>query len=91
MAACVVAAGLTRRVPFGTAITVWNRGGLARARAEADGCVTLSGNATFEWAGEVEVDVAAGTARDLVVTRRFEAEVTAWAAARGDPLATQAR
>ena len=91
MAAGTVAAGLTGRVAFGTPITVWNRGGPVRAQAEADGVVTLSGNATFEWAGAVEVDPATGRAGDLVITERFEAEACAWDAAREDPISGQAR
>lgn len=85
MAAAAVAAGLTGRVPFGTAMTVDTLGGPARALAEADGTVTLSGNATFEWEGEAAI--AEGRVTELVVTRRFEEEVEAWAAA----LAGQAR
>ncbi len=88
MAAATVAAGLTGRVPFGTEIVVRSPGGPARARAEADGRVTLSGNATFEWMGEVEI--ADGRADGLIVTRRFEAEAAAWAAA-WDPVAAQGR
>jgi len=41
--------------------------------------VTLSGNATVEWAGEVEVDLATGAASGLVVTERFDDEAAAWA------------
>jgi diaminopimelate epimerase len=76
MAASAFAAGLTGRVPFGTAITVWNRGGPVRARAEATGMVTLSGNATFEWQGEAEL--VDGRIAGLVVLRRFEEETRAW-------------
>lgn len=85
MAAAAVAAGLTGRVPFGTAVTINNRGGPARARAEADGRVTLSGNATFEWEGEIEW--SGERARDLRVLRRFDQEIAAWSAARGEPVA----
>jgi diaminopimelate epimerase len=42
--------------------------------------VTIAGNATFEWEGEVTVDLAAETAHDLAVTRRREDEVAAWQA-----------
>ena len=80
MAASTFAAGLTGRVPFGTEITVFNRGGQVRAQAERDGMVRLSGNATWEFAGTVEVDLATGTASDLVITRRYPAEIAAWAA-----------
>jgi diaminopimelate epimerase len=78
MAASTYAACLTGRVSFGREITVFNRGGLVRAQAEADGMVRLSGNATFEWAGTIAVDVARGVARDLTVTARFDAEAAAW-------------
>ena len=40
--------------------------------------MTLAGNATWEWEGEV--DVAGGAASGLVVTRRYGDEVTAWEA-----------
>ena len=82
-AAATVAAGLTGRIAFGTPVTVWNKGGPVRARAEADGRVTLSGNATFEWAAAAEVE--AGRAGAPVVLRRFEAEIAAWEAALADP------
>lgn len=81
MAASVYAAGLTGRAAFGREIAVFNKGGLVRGAAEADGRVTILGNATFEWDGEVEVDPAAATARDLRVTRRRDAEIAAWDAA----------
>jgi diaminopimelate epimerase len=83
MAASVFAACLTGRVSFGGEITVFNRGGLVRAQAERDGMVRLSGNATWVYAGSVEVDAAAGIARDLIVTQRYDEEVAAWAAAVG--------
>ncbi|KQN19372.1 diaminopimelate epimerase [Sphingomonas sp. Leaf33] len=82
MAASTFAAGLTGRVPFGTWTTVFNPGGRVRARAEAPtdgGMVTIQGNATFEWDGEIKVDLASGMASGLVVTRRREHEVAAWA------------
>ncbi|WP_375427915.1 diaminopimelate epimerase [uncultured Sphingomonas sp.] len=91
MASTAVAAGLTGRAAFGTAITVSSPGGPVRARAEADGLVTLSGNATFEWTGEAEVDLAVGRVVGLVVTARFEAEIAAWDAARLDPAAAYGR
>jgi diaminopimelate epimerase len=77
MAASTYAACLNGRKAFDTPVTVLNRGGLVRAVAGADGMVTLSGNATFEWAGEVTV--TDGVASDLLVTKRFDAEVAAWA------------
>jgi diaminopimelate epimerase len=81
MGAATFAAGLTGRLAFDASVTVRNRGGLVRAVASADGMVTLSGNATFEWAGAVSVET--GAARDLVVSRRFGDEVAAWAAVSG--------
>ena len=77
MAASTYAACLNGHKAFDAPVTVLNRGGLVRAVAGEDGMVTLSGNATFEWAGEVTVEN--GVARDLVVTERFDAEVAAWA------------
>ena len=80
MASSTYAACLTGRWRWGAPVTVFNRGGLVRAAAAEDGMVTLSGNATFEWAGEVEVDLATGAAGRVTVTRRYDDEVTAWAA-----------
>ncbi|WP_375382392.1 diaminopimelate epimerase [uncultured Sphingomonas sp.] len=85
MAASMVAAAITRRMSWDTPVTVLNRGGRVRATAGSDGFATISGNATWEWAGEVDVDVegglATGVASGLVVTKRFDDEVAAWAAA----------
>ena len=78
MAASTFAAALTGRIDFGGAVTVLNRGGFVRAQAESDGMVTLTGNATYEWEGEVEVDLARGTAGAGTVTRRYDEEVAAW-------------
>ncbi|MGN6277228.1 MAG: diaminopimelate epimerase [Sphingomonas sp.] len=80
MAASVVAAGLTRRIAFGSEVTVHNAGGLVRGRAEDDLTVRLSGNATYEWAGTAEVDLARGRAGDVTVQRYFNDEIAAWAA-----------
>ena len=79
MAASTFAACLTERMRFDGAITVFNAGGLVRARAAADGMVRLSGNATFEWAGTIAVDPDTGAAGPLEVTGRFDAEAVAWA------------
>lgn len=84
MAASAHVAGLTGRIPFGSWITVHNPGGRVRARAEGPAGgdqVTIAGNATFEWDGEIEVDPATGEAGPLTVTRRRDDEVAAWAAA----------
>lgn len=80
MGAATFVAGLTGRLPFDRTVTVRNRGGLVRASASEAGMVTLSGNATVEWTGQVTVDLSCGTAGDLVVTRRHEDETAAWAA-----------
>lgn len=80
MGAATFVAGLTGRLPFDRTVTVRNRGGLVRASASEAGMVTLSGNATVEWTGQVTVDLSRGTAGELVVTRRHEDETAAWAA-----------
>jgi len=79
MAASTYTACLTGRVPFARALTVFNRGGKVRAEALDDGMVTLSGNATVEWRGSVEVDWQAGRADALEVECRYDDEVAAWA------------
>ncbi|SEL06102.1 diaminopimelate epimerase [Sphingomonas palmae] len=78
MAASTYAACLTGRVEFGREIIVLNRGGMVRARAEVDAMVTLHGNATWEWDGEVEVDLAVERAGEVTVLHRYEHEVAAW-------------
>ncbi len=81
MAASTWAACLTERRAWGEWLTVLNRGGRVRARAEENGSVTLAGNATWDWEGTVEV--SDGVASGLVVTRRYEDEVGAWEGAKG--------
>jgi len=80
MAASTYAACLTGRIAYDTPTTVFNKGGLVRAEAGADGMVTLSGNATVEWSGSVTVDLESGEpgARDLVIARRHDEEIAAW-------------
>ena len=78
MAASTFAACLTGRIAYDTPTTVFNRGGLVRAEAGADGMVTLSGNATVEWTGSVTVDLESGEPRDLVIARRHDEEIAAW-------------
>ncbi len=80
MAASTYAACLTGRIAYDTPTTVFNKGGLVRAEAGADGMVTLSGNATVEWSGSVTVDLEADEpgARDLVITQRHDEEIAAW-------------
>ena len=80
MAASTYAACLTGRVDWDAAVRVFNRGGLVEASATEAAMVTIVGNATWEWSGSVAVDLDAGTAHDLVVTRRHDDEVAAWAA-----------
>ncbi|MCC2981519.1 diaminopimelate epimerase [Sphingomonas sp. IC4-52] len=79
MGAATFVAGLTGRLPFNQIVTVRNRGGLVRAAASEAGMVTLSGNATVEWTGEISVDLAEGKASGLLITRRHEDEIAAWA------------
>ena len=80
MAASTYAACLTGRLPYDGEVTVLNRGGMVRARASTDGMVTLSGNATWEWEGEIEVDPDHARAGDLTVVRHMDAEIAAWSA-----------
>lgn len=81
MAASTFAAGLTGRVPFGQDTTVFNRGGMVRARATApaEGAqVTISGNATFLYDASVRIDLATETASTPVIHARRYDEVAAW-------------
>ena len=81
MAASSYVACLTGRQRFGTALTVFNRGGLVKSIVGDDAMVTLTGNATWEWEGSVSVDLVSGVAGDLTVSRHFNEEIAAWAAA----------
>ena len=83
-ASATYAACLTGRWRWDAPLEVRTRGGVARAVAAEDGTVTLSGNATYEWAGEVDVDLATGAAGPVTVTRRYDDEVDAWAAVMAD-------
>ncbi|MEG3172327.1 diaminopimelate epimerase [Sphingomonas sp. ZB1N12] len=78
MAASTYAACLTGRIAYGTPTTVFNKGGLVRAEASEAAMVTLSGNATFEWSGSIDVDLATATASDLTITKRHDDEIAAW-------------
>jgi diaminopimelate epimerase len=80
MAASLYAACLTDRVEYDREITVWNKGGLVRGEAEIGGEVTLSGNATWEWAGSVDIDPATGAVDAVQVERHFAEEIDAYAA-----------
>ncbi|HXH15323.1 MAG TPA: diaminopimelate epimerase [Sphingomonas sp.] len=79
MAASTYAACLTGRIAYDTPTTVFNKGGLVRAEASEAAMVTLSGNATFEWRGSVDVDLDTATASTLSITTRNDAEIAAWA------------
>lgn len=81
MAASVLSAALTGRVPFDADIRVFNKGGLVRGRAGADRRVTISGNATFLYDASIEVDPATATAGVPMVHDRREDEARAWDAA----------
>jgi diaminopimelate epimerase len=81
MAASVLSAALTGRVPFDADVRVFNKGGLVRGRAGADRMVTISGNATFLYDASIEVDPASAVAEVTVVHNRREDEARAWEAA----------
>lgn len=81
MAASLFAACLTERAAFDAEVTLFNRGGLVKGCAAPDGMVRLSGNATWEWEGSAEVDLARGLAGDVWVERHFNEEIAAWARA----------
>ncbi len=78
MAASVLAAGLTGRVPFGQDVRVFNKGGLVGGRADAARNVTISGNATFLYDASIEVDPASGVAQPPQIHVRREDEARAW-------------
>ncbi len=78
MAASTYAACLTGRIAYDTPTTVFNTGGLVRAEASEAAMVTLSGNATFEWRGSVEVDLDTACATDLTIARYHDDEIAAW-------------
>jgi diaminopimelate epimerase len=81
MAASLFAACLTERATFGAEVTLRNAGGLVRGRAEPDGMVRLSGNATWEWQGSAAIDLDRGIAGDVTVERHFNEEIAAWSRA----------
>jgi diaminopimelate epimerase len=78
MAASTYAACLTGRIAYDTPTTVFNKGGLVRAEASEAAMVTLSGNATFEWRGSIDVDLATAMASDLTITQHHDDEIAAW-------------
>ncbi|TXC72178.1 diaminopimelate epimerase [Sphingomonas ginsenosidivorax] len=80
MGASTLAACLTGRIPFDVPTTVFNKGGRIRAEASADGMVTLSGNATVEWTGSIDVDPDTGVATALTIAARHPDEIAAWSA-----------
>lgn len=81
MAASVLAAGLTGRVPLGAEVRVFNKGGLVRGRAGADRVVTISGNASFLYDASVEIDPATGRLGEATILARRDDEARAWEAA----------
>lgn len=81
MAASVLAAGLTGRIPLDTEMRVYNKGGLVRGRAGADRMVTISGNASFLYDASIDYDPASGRLANLSVHARREDEARAWDAA----------
>ncbi|MDP5280169.1 diaminopimelate epimerase [Sphingomonas sp. DG1-23] len=81
MAASVLSAGLTGRVPLGTVVRVFNKGGLVRGRAGADRIVTISGNATFLYDADIEIDLATGRIEAPAINALREDEAGAWNAA----------
>ncbi|MBB5719607.1 diaminopimelate epimerase [Stakelama sediminis] len=81
MAASTYAAGLTGRTAFGAEVNVFNRGGLVRATAQADGMVEISGNATFDYDAHVEIDPDAGTIGAVAMVEERGKESAAWKAA----------
>ncbi len=80
MAASTHAAARTGRIGWGVETRVFNRGGMVRARADADGVVTIAGNATVTWEGEIDVDPDSGAVGPVTIVRRRDEEVAAWAA-----------
>jgi diaminopimelate epimerase len=81
MAASVLAASLTGRIPTGEEVRVFNKGGLVRGRAGTDRVVTISGNATFVYDAQVDLDLAAERIDALEITARRDGEAAAWDAA----------
>ena len=79
MAASSFAACLTGRLAYGAPITVFNKGGLVRAVVAEDAMVSLSGNATWEWRGSVDIDLMTEQAGNLRVEGHADAEIAAWA------------
>ncbi|MHA6718777.1 diaminopimelate epimerase [Sphingomonas sp. RS6] len=78
MAASVLSAALTGRTAFGSEVRVFNRGGLVRGAADAERCVTICGNATFEHRAAIEVDPASGEAGAVEIVERWPDEAVAW-------------
>ncbi len=80
MAASTLAAARTGRIGWSVETRVFNRGGMVRATADVGDVVTIAGNATFAWDGEIEVDPATGAVGPLRIVARREDEVAAWEA-----------
>ncbi|RYY45863.1 MAG: diaminopimelate epimerase [Sphingomonadales bacterium] len=81
MAASVHAAAASGHIPWGAEITVFNKGGLVRGAAFADGRVTILGNATFDYDAEIEIDPITGETGPQTILRHRAGETAAWAAA----------
>lgn len=79
MAASTYAACMIGRIDYDREVQVLNAGGMVRAMAGRDAMVMLSGNATYEWAGSIDIDVDSGAIGAISVTRQFGQEVAAWA------------
>lgn len=78
MAASTLAAARTGRIGWDVETRVFNRGGMVRATAAVGDVVTIAGNATFAWDGEIDVDPATGTVGALRMAGRRDDEVAAW-------------
>lgn len=78
MAASTLAAARTGRIGWGVETRVFNRGGMVRATAAIGDVVTIAGNATFTWDGEIEVDPATGAVGPVRIMGRRDEEVAAW-------------
>ncbi|MEP9400373.1 diaminopimelate epimerase [Sphingomonas sp. VNH70] len=78
MAASTHAAARTARIGWGVSTRVFNRGGMVRAQADADGVVTIAGNATVLWDGTVELDPDTGAMGAVTITARHDDEIAAW-------------
>ncbi|WP_375397147.1 diaminopimelate epimerase [uncultured Sphingomonas sp.] len=79
MAVSSWAACHTGRTRFDRDLTVLNAGGRIGSRVARDRFIRLTGNATWEWRGSIEVNLATGLAHDLAIDTHFCDEIGAWA------------